>query len=75
MSFHLKDGIFFERNSLGLVTLTIKESAHVDAPTLRTVPIPPHEWASVLASVSRDGETGESYQAALDFHHSKAAAR
>jgi hypothetical protein len=62
--FHVRDGWFFSRDDEstppGAVTVRVQ-----DGPTFT---LAPHEWASVVASVSAHGETGETYRAALDFH-------
>lgn len=59
--FHVRDNLFFERDADGSVEITCPDGTFlvIDASS----------WASVVASVSAQGETGESYRAALDFHN------
>lgn len=61
--FHAKDGWYFERLDGG----GVKISAAVNRST-ETITLPAAEWASVLAAVSAQGETSETYQAALRMH-------
>lgn len=58
--FHWRDQWFFQRTRLGAVLVTLPDHSQKV--------IPPHEWASIVASVSRAGETGETWRAALDVH-------
>lgn len=65
--FHYKDNWFFERLDDGSVKIT--------NPTLLrgmlsvNLTVDPDSWASILASVSAQGETAESFQEARNFHH------
>ncbi len=58
--FHARDGWYFQRQDDG----SVKISAAVSRST-ETLTIPPNEWASIVAAVSAQGETAETYQAAL----------
>jgi hypothetical protein len=58
--FHETDGWYFKRLPNGAVRIRIDGyGEHV---------MQPFSWASVVAHVSHSGETGQTYQAALDFH-------
>lgn len=61
--FHANSGWYFERQEDGVV----KISAAVDRSS-ETIILAPTEWASVIAAVSAQGETSESYQAGLRLH-------
>lgn len=61
--FHATAGWYFARQQNGAV----KISAAVDRST-ETITLAPAEWASVMAAVSAQGETSESYQAGLALH-------
>jgi len=58
--FHARDGWYFERQDDG----SVKISAAVDRCTEQLI-LPAAEWASVVAAVSAEGETAQSYQQAL----------
>lgn len=75
---HAREGFCFERTADGSVrvqkVLYGKSPSPVD-PNAQSVEvvlseatIPANEWASVVAHVSRAGESGETFQAALHFH-------
>jgi hypothetical protein len=61
--FHANDGWYFERQPDG----SVKISAAVNR-CAETITLPPAEWASVVTAVSAQGETSETYQAALRLH-------
>jgi hypothetical protein len=61
--FHAKDGWYFERQEDG----SVKISAAVDRCT-EVIVLAASEWPSVVAAVSAQGETSESYQAAVLVH-------
>lgn len=66
--YHWADGWFFKRvddQSVRIVKVTGNE-------VVARAEIPAHEWASVVASVSRGGETGAKYRSALALHQSVA---
>lgn len=61
--FHAKDGWYFERRPDGTVMI----SAAVQRCT-ETLEIGPAEWASIVAAVSRDGGTSQTFAAAQAIH-------
>jgi hypothetical protein len=61
--FHWRDGTYFKRLDDGSVNVTSDAFAFT---------IPASEWASIVAAVSRRGETGETFRAALGFHDAAA---
>jgi len=62
MSFHYKDGWLFER-------ATDDGDVHIYHLDLELdIMIDPASWASIVASVSKLGETAESYQHAIAAH-------
>jgi len=60
--FHAQENWFFKRLEGGMVRVTSASEPP------RSVLLEASVWASVVASVSADGETGETYRAALAFH-------
>jgi hypothetical protein len=77
LGFHSHDGWFFKRLHVGgdvLVTYApvdpLAEDAGVNGKhwPLLCVVLDADTWASIVASVSCDGETGPRYQEALRFH-------
>ena len=66
MSFHWRDGITFLRKEDGLVEMFIPTEPHASTGTVEHIPAA--EWASIIAAVSAEGETGSQYQNALVFH-------
>jgi hypothetical protein len=67
--FHWRDDIYFLRQSDGDVKVT-SYWQYNNCPQERRWVIPADEWASVVASVSAQGETSESWQKAKKFHAS-----
>lgn len=65
--FHWRDGIFFKRLPDGAVRLRRFTDFNY-SPTYEDAIIPPNEWASIVCSVSKEGETGARWNAAQDFH-------
>lgn len=76
--FHWKDNLFFGRKADGSVRV-LKFDLHpadwpradepgTPAPTMLDLTIPAAEWASIVSSVSKSGETSESYEAARALH-------
>lgn len=57
--YHLADELLFVRLPGGKVAI-----GHGDTVTI----VEPHEWASAVASVSKSGEMGQTFDAALRFH-------
>lgn len=73
--FHWRDLMFWKRLDDGSVRIRLfarRDSGAVmdgdDDEPVREWIIPPSEWASIVASVSYQGETGDSYRTALGFH-------
>lgn len=69
-AFHWRDNWFFKRNLDGSVNIMHKTlSHHGDEYYLSPeLSVPSNEWASIVCSVSADGETSERWDAAQDFH-------
>lgn len=73
--FHWRDNIFWKRLDDGSVRLAFfmtraSGKAHdgdYDEP-VRELIIPAAEWASIVCSVSREGETGDRWKQAQSFH-------
>ncbi len=65
--FHWREGIFFKRVKSGVVRVTHFTSWNYSA-NYKVWDIPATEWASIVASVSTEGETLERWNAAQDFH-------
>jgi hypothetical protein len=61
--FHAKAGWYFERQPDG----SVKISAAVQR-TTETLVVDAAEWASVVAAVSRDGGTSQTFAAAREIH-------
>lgn len=57
--FYAQDGLAFERDENGNVEIKWED---------RFTRLTPAGWASVVAAVCKAGESGETHQAALDFH-------
>ena len=75
--YHAKDGLHFQRHKDGSVTVArwLHGLANAGRADQAVVDVLDHawtltasEWASVVASVSAKGESGETYNAALRFH-------
>lgn len=67
--FHAHDGWYFERVD---DDHSVKICAAVGR-SAETITLTAAEWASVIAAVSAQGETSETYQAALNLHAPKEA--
>lgn len=71
--FHWKDGWFFDRvaigSDLGVVHIVKRETAHPDSPIVVEAFVPAAEWASIMASVSVEGETSYTWPLAVAFHN------
>lgn len=65
--FHSKEGLFFKRVNNGDVRVQ-KWSDTAPFTLLSSVVVDAHTWASIVASVSYDGEDHKSYREALEFH-------
>lgn len=72
LGFHWQHGVFFARQSDGSVLLTLTNGIvhdwNNDAVILQQFTIPAAAWASIVASVSKDGETFNRWMAAQEFH-------
>ncbi len=78
MAFHYKDGWYFERLDDGGVRIYhVEQSVLTRSPVLgleceeydMVLDIDSDSWASVVASVSAQGDTAEAFQEARNFHH------
>lgn len=65
--FHWKNGWYFKRLEDGSVRIMHRDKPDSDYLSTNLV-ISPSEWASIICSVSRDGETPERWGSACDFH-------
>jgi hypothetical protein len=68
--FHARDGWYFRREDDGSVHIAAPDSLGPGAS--QVVTLDADTWASVVASVSRNGETADSFAAAARFHDSAA---
>lgn len=67
-AWHVGNGVFFARGPEGRVRCVLR-----DGPTDTTVmEVSETEWASIVAHVSKTGETAAAYYKALDFHQTGA---
>jgi hypothetical protein len=66
--FHAKDGWFFSRLPNGIVTVEKRMEAKETSPLVSYATFTPEEWASIVASVSVNGENDRRWYVALDFH-------
>lgn len=66
--FHWQDGLFFKRVPDGNVRIRQHAERGASDEVLSEIIIPPNEWASIVCSVSHDGEDSERYRMALRFH-------
>jgi len=62
--FHWRDGWYFKRLDDGTVRVLLVHGQQI----YQHLIIPDNEWASIVCSVSADGETGERWQQARNFH-------
>jgi hypothetical protein len=65
--FHWRDNIFFKRLEDGSVRVRHFMEWNY-CPNFKDWIIPPNEWASIVCSVSKEGETAKRWDAAQDFH-------
>ena len=65
--FHWSNGMYFRRVYDGSVEIRQMIDASSDEVRWKVV-VPPSEWASIVAAVSYQGETGPTYRQALRFH-------
>lgn len=64
--YHWQNGWYFERLENGEVHIFKKTEP--DVPVIPQMYIPANEWASIVASVSKDGENSSTYTAAENLH-------
>lgn len=69
MAFHVKDGVYFERIEDGTVHLTVFEGPFQKQAKVKDIVMSPSEWASVVASVSHNGESAHTFKGAMLFHN------
>ena len=67
--FHWRDDVYFKKLDNGTVQVTFFYDWNYN-PNFECWFIPPNEWASIVSTVSKSGETSESYEKALQFHKS-----
>lgn len=68
--FHQNGGLFFERvKGTGAVHVIKRTEAKDDAPIVFEATIPADEWASIVAAVSINGETNQTFAIARAFHN------
>ncbi|MFI7126011.1 hypothetical protein ACIBQ1_09975 [Nonomuraea sp. NPDC050153] len=68
--FHAKNGWYFRREDDGSVHIAAPDSMGPGAS--QVVTLDANTWASVVASVSATGETGDTFSQALVFHAGEA---
>lgn len=66
--YHWKDGRYFKRLDDGSVRIRTLAALGIAGDEMV---IPPYQWASIIASVSKNGETPEQYRAAVALHGCK----
>ena len=68
--FHAHSGWYFKRLDDGSVEVTHRKNGpgFGDGEIIDSVVFDASSWASVVSSVSKEGETGERFYAALAFH-------
>src|SRR5262245_48432192 len=66
--FHVNNGLYFERVGDGSVRVVKKESATENAPIIFEYTLDANDWASVISSMSVDGEENGGFYYGLNFH-------
>ena len=66
--FHVRDGLFFERQTEGAIRILKRTNGRDDAPIVFDMVLDKHAWASVIATMSFYGEEHYGYFRALLFH-------
>ena len=66
--FHVRDGLFFEKQADGAVRILKRTDGRDDAPVVFDMVLDKHSWASVIATMSFYGEESYGYFRALLFH-------
>lgn len=68
--FHYKDGLWFKRNQDCSVTITQMKTAQADeTEILFKTTIDDNGWASIISSVSKQGEADGRFYRALEWHN------
>ena len=70
--FHVRDGLFFERQPGGAVRILKRTDARDDAAVVLDIVVDKDAWASVIATMSTHGEENYGYFRALHFHEGTA---
>jgi hypothetical protein len=65
--FHAKDGWYFDRLPGGMVRIE-RRTNDAKNTLIEALTVTPETWASIVASVSELGETGDTHRHALIFH-------
>ena len=70
MAYHYRDGWYFERvpDTDGVVRIYHIEPGKKPEIADEDFEIDPDSWASIVASVSEDGETADTHTAAISLH-------
>lgn len=66
-AFHWRDDWYFRRMDDGSVRMMHRKRGGYEYLDVDMI-VPSNEWASIVCSVSSDGETGERWNVAQDFH-------
>jgi hypothetical protein len=66
--FHWTEGWYFQRLANGDVRIRKHERDDHYAPILEQATIPAAQWCSIVAAMSRTGESGSTYDAAAKIH-------
>ena len=70
--YHLRDGFYFKGDGTA-VTIAVRRED--DPHAFRVLTVPPNEWASVVASVSKRGDVQSAWSEALALHEKGKAAK
>ncbi len=66
--YHWRDGVYFKRSEIDEGTVDITVPFLNDPSKSQVISVPPAEWVSILAAVSRRGDTADAYADALALH-------
>ena len=66
--YHARDGLYFDRLADGTVRCVKRDPTCGIRPVI-DINIDPATWVSVVAAVSKSGETSETVQAAQELHN------
>lgn len=67
--FHAKEGLTFGRRKDGSVWIVKRASAREDSEIVMDITLDADMWCSVIASVSKIGETSAKFDEAQQFHN------